>query len=516
MATRPPIIPFAAYGTQRDPRDSLGGALSHAFGSVFLARQEKEDREREKQDREFDQAKKKLEMETLQHRLRGMKLGAKMDALEMATQGALATGERELSRAPQELVEAATKERQFPAPVGPPSELGLPALPKVQIPGVEEFGIQPREASPVEEALTARVSTEREAARAFAERLFQEGQVAEERARIEAKYRKPPSVGTFKPVLDKQTGETVLRTDEQIASDPGRFGPKPEPQKGTELATAAWDKIIAQVPEGQDVPTGEDFLRLIPISERNLVKGIADYTLDPAKVASIRSGERQHIIDMTKQFDPSFDMSQYQARAGFLKELKSSRRGTAGGNIISLETSVKHLADLKKASDELENFPVPILNRIKNVGLAQTTGDPRLASFKTAATGVEGELAAVFKGMGATDQEIRQWRAVFDASNSPAQIRAAIQQAVNLLAGRVEAIQNQYERVMGGPPKEPLLKKSTLKKLGDLGIDVSHLLPESEAFEVGRFKVRVPEASGAVTPRGELYEVGQFKVRVKP
>ena len=117
----------------------------------------------------------------------------------------------------------------------------------------------------------------------------------------------------------------------------------------------------------------------------------------------------------------------------------------------------------------MDNSDLTLWNTIKNKGL-ETTGDPRVTRFKNAATAVESELASVFKGTGATDQEIKQWRQNLSSAQSPAQLRAAVKEAVGLMGGRMGAIEDQWLQTMGTKRDVPLLSERSRKILEKRGL----------------------------------------------
>jgi hypothetical protein len=84
---------------------------------------------------------------------------------------------------------------------------------------------------------------------------------------------------------------------------------------------------LPQVPVGEngipDAATQNDFLSKMDPATANLVRGIADYRIPIEKVTSMRGGERQELARVVSQFDPTFDMSQYGARAAMRKSLTS-------------------------------------------------------------------------------------------------------------------------------------------------------------------------------------------------
>jgi len=195
-----------------------------------------------------------------------------------------------------------------------------------------------------------------------------------------------------------------------------------------------------------------------------LVKKIANYEINPQSL-STKGGHRESLLGMVAQYDPTYDQTQYGARTAVKKDFNS---GQAARNIRSLNTAIGHLNNLKTAADELKNAGFQLWNKIANSTLTGA-GDPRTTKFNVAANSVESEVASLFKGTGATDQEIKAWREQLSSAQSPAQLHTAIDTLLSLMASRMQALDSQYKAGMGKPKDFEMLNKESkaiLKKLG--------------------------------------------------
>jgi hypothetical protein len=163
--------------------------------------------------------------------------------------------------------------------------------------------------------------------------------------------------------------------------------------------------------------------------------------------------------------------------------------GKSANNVRSLNTAIGHLETLQKAAQGLDNSSVPMWNRVANA-IESGTGDPRVVRFVTAANAVENELAALFKGTGATDQEIKEWRRAFNENMSPEQLKASTSQAVELMGSRLLALRDQYEKSMGKPADFGFLNAKSRSVLKEMGVDV-------DALEPSRQPAQVPSATPA-------------------
>lgn len=233
-----------------------------------------------------------------------------------------------------------------------------------------------------------------------------------------------------------------------------------------DLAIATRQAALGQA-GGANVPlgvSGEEALKGVPANVANTVRAVVEYRIPLPGGFALRSPYWQQVLSLATAFDPSFDSTQYTARQRLRTDFTS---GKSAANIRSLNTVTGHLDTLQKAAEGLDNRSLQLWNMIANKGLT-ATGDPRVVKFNTAANAVESELATAFKGTGATDQEIKAWRAQLNSSQSPDQIRAAIAQAVDLMGSRLDAVKSQYDTGMGKPTDFKILtakSEEILKRL---------------------------------------------------
>lgn len=209
------------------------------------------------------------------------------------------------------------------------------------------------------------------------------------------------------------------------------------------------------------------------------LKAILNYTKDP-KNLSLRRGtggvsERERLLAKAHQVDPSYDETQFPVRSGVRKSFTS---GADAKNLTSINTAVGHLDSLNQAAEDLANSKIPIWNTITNKA-ASATGDPRLVKFNNAANAVENEMANVFKGTGATDQEIKAWRSGLDSSQSPEQLKGSIDTLIHLMGSRLDALHQKYTSGAGKPADFRFLNKNSEKILQKLGVDPASIDPSA-------------------------------------
>lgn len=225
-------------------------------------------------------------------------------------------------------------------------------------------------------------------------------------------------------------------------------------------------QVDTGVPEGV---TGEEALKNQSPQDAAIAKKIANYDIPLPSGFALRSAYWQRIMGLASAYDPSFDASNYSIKMAARKAFTS---GKYSQSRTSLNQAVQHLSELQDAANALNNSNWQPYNTIANYLIAQK-GDPRITKFNGAATAVQNELATVFKGTGATDQEIHQWRNNLSSSQSPAQLNESIDEALRLMNGRVQSLQDAYTTAVGKPADFSMLgtkaKQILETKFGETG-----------------------------------------------
>jgi hypothetical protein len=257
------------------------------------------------------------------------------------------------------------------------------------------------------------------------------------------------------------------------------FGQTTAPDGSGGAPTA--DQVPVQLgQDGRPDPTQQQaYISSLPPGLQPLVKGVVTYTMDPNKVVSLKGNARTQLIAAAKAADPSFDMAQYPARAAMVKSLAS---GPLQQTLTSVNTTIQHLGELDNQVESLGNTNFTPWNSVKNA-YESATGNPAQTTFAQTAQAAADEMAKFFKGAGASDvQSIRDWQSTLSSASSPAQLHAAIQNAVgNLMQAKLNTIQEQYQKVMGGQQLPGFLSSQSLATLSKMGINPASLDPEAAA-----------------------------------
>lgn len=195
--------------------------------------------------------------------------------------------------------------------------------------------------------------------------------------------------------------------------------------------------------------TGEDALANVPPNIAAQVKAIADGRLAVPGSFALKSPYWQQMLGLVSQYDPSFDMVNYNARSKTRNDFTS---GKSAENIKSLNTAIGHLDTLSKNYDTLGNTDFPSYNTMGN-WIGNKAGDTKLQSaiggFDTSKLAVAAEMAKVFRSVGMSQREIKDWEERISTSASPSEFKATVKTAADLMQSRLDAIGDQYSKGMG-------------------------------------------------------------------
>lgn len=206
---------------------------------------------------------------------------------------------------------------------------------------------------------------------------------------------------------------------------------------------------------------------------KSLVKGVIDYKIDPSKSTSLRGDQRQKLVEMASTLDPTYDQTQFPARMQFRKNLTS---GVLSKGIISANTIIGHLDSLNKSFDELNkarfNNDYPLLNSIENTVLS-ASGKSAATNAKLNADAVANEMETLFRGTGGSGSltGVQEFKKNFSLASSPEQQRGIINKAIDLVASRINAVDDLHNNVMGKPRDFSVLNDKSKKIIAKLGID---------------------------------------------
>lgn len=199
---------------------------------------------------------------------------------------------------------------------------------------------------------------------------------------------------------------------------------------------------------GSDVH-GADYLKTLPPNIATQVEALADGRMQFPSGFALSKPYWQKMVSLVAQYDPTFNQSDYNARA---KTRTAFTSGQEGRNVTSYNTTIGHLEQMDHAIDELGNTPFSWWNAPaqwvgQNVGNAGTQA--AIANFNTVKGAVTSELVKSLRGSGGAEADIQYWQKRFDQADSPVALHTAVREAANLLGSRIEALTDQYNTGMG-------------------------------------------------------------------
>ncbi len=177
---------------------------------------------------------------------------------------------------------------------------------------------------------------------------------------------------------------------------------------------------------------------------------------------------------------PNMDQSKIQAR---YKTRQDFTTGTAAKNVKSLNTAVSHLNEMNKLIPELHNSGFKMWNRLAQTGSREVGGNPTLARFGAVKTALSGELANIFKNSGGTDQEIKHVADTIDSADSPEALKASIGESINLMGGRLSALQDQWHNAFDQSYDKdfPVISDRSKNILSSMGYDQTNNSSENKS-----------------------------------
>jgi hypothetical protein len=198
-----------------------------------------------------------------------------------------------------------------------------------------------------------------------------------------------------------------------------------------------------------DMLTGEDFLATVKPEYRMMIKKFASGEI-PISPRLASSAKGIGLLEAVSQYDPSFDVSNYNARNATRRDYTPA--GKTGQNITSIETLMHHLNTLDKDYQQLDNTRWHKINDIKNTISADWLGNAKtqgaLKSIDQDANAVAGEMAKAFRSTGMSEADIQAWRRNFTTNMTPAEQKASVAKAIELVSGRLNPLVSNYNNTM--------------------------------------------------------------------
>jgi hypothetical protein len=137
---------------------------------------------------------------------------------------------------------------------------------------------------------------------------------------------------------------------------------------------------------------------------------------------------------------------QFKATQGVVKDFES---GATSKTLNGLNTAITHMDQLDQATTALNNGNFQALNKFGNFFKTQFGSDSQ-TNFNIVKNFASGEVAKAVLPGGGGEREREEIAQAMNSANSPQQLQSAIQMWRNLLAGKTDALRNQWDVGTGG------------------------------------------------------------------
>lgn len=237
-----------------------------------------------------------------------------------------------------------------------------------------------------------------------------------------------------KPIIEQNFPVGDNKVQPHLSYDNGKtWTPLPGSQPTSKFANV-------QPVAGNFSLKGEDFLNTLPPSDRNFIKKLANYEIDP-RTLSTRGGNRERALSMAAQYNPDFDQKNYNMIANAVTRFGT---GPQGNTVRSLNVAVEHMDTARRLAAAMQNGDIPLINQLKNE-IATQTGQPAPSNFNAVKEILADEvIKGVIGGTGALQDREAAAKKIRDAA-SPAQLNGVLDSWTELLGGQLKGLEKQYQ-----------------------------------------------------------------------
>lgn len=203
-----------------------------------------------------------------------------------------------------------------------------------------------------------------------------------------------------------------------------------------------------------------------------LIKGIADYQINPNSLFSLRGNARQRALEDVMMYDPTYQQQRYEQVRRALAGWTQSPEGRA---TRSLSVTVEHLMSLEDLSKALNNGDTQAINALRNTFKTQFgyEGPP---NFNFAKQIVADEIAKAVIGGQTAQGDREHLQRQISAASSPEQLAGVIKVAKELMAGQLVGLQQMYQTATGLSNFDQYLTPNARDEVGVLMKEREHKL----------------------------------------
>jgi hypothetical protein len=198
-------------------------------------------------------------------------------------------------------------------------------------------------------------------------------------------------------------------------------------------------------------------LGALPDSVRGEVAGLID---GKASISALGRNNRTQFMALARMVDPNLDETTFKQRQEFAAGMGRTTPASYGGQVLSSGTIVKHTGDLFKylpgvESGDLGNTDfMPSANGVKNWLRNEFGSDKEyqdaMGHIETARKGIAGEMERLLAGGHGAESSKAYWMERLDPKQGPTKVRAALDEVMNLMEGRLSTIAEAKDRAWGG------------------------------------------------------------------
>lgn len=226
---------------------------------------------------------------------------------------------------------------------------------------------------------------------------------------------------------------------------------KREADQKAQLEQRGQDVTASTARRGQDLQYGNTAVTMGADGQPQgnseaIAQAIAKGQLAPFSGRSLTQPRNQGIMARVLEINPSYSAMTFPVAESTRKAFAT---GPQGQQLTSFNTAISHLGILQDAMDKLQNGDTRAFNAVGNWFSTQT-GQPAPTNFETAREAVGAEMAKAFSGSNVTQAERDKAAAALSSASSPAQLSGAIQTSVQLLHGKLGAMNEQFKNNSGG------------------------------------------------------------------
>jgi len=207
--------------------------------------------------------------------------------------------------------------------------------------------------------------------------------------------------------------------------------------------------VAMPVIDPNSTATGEAALKNQPMAIQNMVRSLTEGKQPFPSAIAMKTPFWQGIVQLMTQFDPSFDTAQASNNAR-QKVRNDFTSGKSASSINAINTVIGHLGQLSDAAKGINNGSYDFMNKIGNA--LTPGGSPTgvaLNDFNTIKNGVTSELTRVWRGVGGSEQDIKDWASTIGDTKSPQELQGAMTQIGGMLQSKLDALNDQYRQGMG-------------------------------------------------------------------